>query len=165
MNLNTRFPNECLEDIFCFLSGTDLLQCTLVCSEWNSTIESSRSCMKKIKFRVYGFYMSDEKFENLETILATSNRKYECLMLGGEYSEKIQRLLSLGRTWKHIMSSLSFLTVEEFHEFLKGFQGSVEILTLQSVKIRERDKEDMIQRYALIVSLFNLFFQRTELII
>lgn len=48
MELTTKFPVECLVDIFCHLNGEDLLKCSVVCLEWEEFIGSTKWCMTKI---------------------------------------------------------------------------------------------------------------------
>lgn len=52
MRKKSKFPPDCLEEIFGHLCGRDLLKCTLVCPEWNSFIGSTRQCMDKIKLNI-----------------------------------------------------------------------------------------------------------------
>lgn len=46
MKKTANLPNECIEDIFRHLTGSDLLTCSLVCPDWNEFIGSTKSCME-----------------------------------------------------------------------------------------------------------------------
>lgn len=76
MESEANFPAECLEDVFSHLKGKDLLECTLVCPEWNSFIGSTKKCMEKICLNCGSNYRY-----LFERILMNSGRKYACLKL------------------------------------------------------------------------------------
>lgn len=129
------FPAVCIEDIFRHFTFKELLQCTLVCSEWNEFIGSTRSCMKKIKFIIKPNRLGSSEV-TLET-LTNSERKYECLEVAGEYSVSMKNcLMAEGRRWTRIcLHDLKFKTVEHFLDFLMTFESSVQVLLLGNVKI------------------------------
>lgn len=130
------FPIECIEDIFRHLRDKDLIKCTLVCPEWNEFIGSTRSCMKKITFRLCHY----ASYQNIcvpkrtaETTLINSNRKYERLVVSSIYSLKNHEILSAkGRKWTHVFvyGHPNFATVNHVVNFLRIVQSSIESLNL-----------------------------------
>lgn len=96
MASKTNFPTECLEDIFRHLRGNDLLQCALVCPRWENLIGSTKSCMEKIKLLCDNSY---NRIKGIKRSLKNSKRKYSCITLRGDYSEGVQKILSMdGKT-------------------------------------------------------------------
>lgn len=119
------FPHECIDDIFRHLSEDELLKCTLVSPSWNNYIGSSRWFMEYILITC----SADAKINDLNNMLSNSNRKYSCLEVGGDYSEKC-RELSRQRSWTHFSCNLRFKKVTDFFEFLRFIQTSIRNLAL-----------------------------------
>lgn len=145
MDPNTRFPTECLEDIFRHFSDKYLLKCTLVCPAWNEFIETTRSCMKKIKLK----YSNVERISvEMKTVLKNSQRKYETLMLEGKYSKEMQEILSAEwRKWTRVYSfkhDLVFETVNSFWNFLRIFRSSVQDLFWLMTSVTEGFEPDSV---------------------
>lgn len=140
MDLSANLPVDCAENIFCHLSGSELLKCTLVCPEWNKVIGSTRSCMRKIEFKCF-CYQRD--LIHAKACLLKSDRKYECLDLAGQYAEEIREFLfAKDRKWTKVTSTcLSLGTVSEFSDFLGIFQSSAETLLLPIFKITNAEKD------------------------
>lgn len=129
------FPVECFEDIFGHLSGSELLECTLVSPYWEDLITSTRSCMKKIKFKMVCWHgMSDHQTK----VLMKSHRKYTSLKLTGNFSESSRKLLSpIERRWTHVSATaLDFKSDFHFLEFLRIFESSVEHLDFTFGKVK-----------------------------
>lgn len=130
MDLTAKFPIECLEVIFRHLVLKDLLECTLVCPEWNLFIGWTKSCMQKIKFRIPGKILHAEITRK---ILINSDRKYEILHIYGAHSENMEHALKAkGRRWTEIslLRGLKFETFSRYQDFLTIFEPSVRKLTL-----------------------------------
>lgn len=138
MNKKAIFPAECLEDIFRTLSGSELLECTLVSPSWNSFIGLTRSCMKKINLCFLNRYSN---LDHINEVLKNSKRVYTHLHLEGDYSKGVQKMLSTyGNQWTHIIATkhVNFETVNDFFEFLAIFQSSVVELNLPYAKIEQK---------------------------
>lgn len=133
MSTEAKFPTECLEDIFRHLSGEELLQCTLVCPEWNEIIGSTRSVMQKI---VLNCFDREYFLKPMKEILTNSTRKYECLELAGEFSDFMEEFLSSrGRKWKQVCTNhLRFCSYSRLLDFLGIFQSSVQKLVLHETE-------------------------------
>lgn len=134
MDNQTNFPVECLEQIFCHLTGRDLLECSLVCPYWYESIGITRSCMAKIVIVCKS--KSDQKI--IKQIFACSKRKYKGLKLFGNFSESARKFLTI-RQWTHvIIHSLRFEASywynykfgDHFMDFLRFLQPSIENLQL-----------------------------------
>lgn len=135
VNSKSNFPVESLEDIFRHLEGIELLKCTLVCPDWNECIGLTRSCMKKINFKLICWNrMTDHQTK----ILINSPRKYMCLKLTGNFSESARKLLlPIGRRWAYISAEgLDFKTDIYFLDFLRTFQSTVEHLEFSFGKVK-----------------------------
>lgn len=140
MDSTARFPFECFNEICRHLRGNDLLQCTLVCPEWNNFIGSTKSCMEKIILRCVNHY---DKLKRMKRSLKNSRRQYKRINVEGEYFEGVKKILLMnGRTWTHIncssmqLASL-FETMNHCLDFLKIFQSSVQTLGLGRTKTAE----------------------------
>lgn len=132
MFFQVNFPVECFEDIFHHLSRPDLLKCTSVCPEWNEIIGSTRSCMNKIKFRLFR--------HELKSVMLNSDRKYECIELGVEYTAEVKELLmAKSRRWTHFYTPFYqiFDGLKQFRDFLRIFQFSVQKINLSYGEISE----------------------------
>lgn len=136
MDTKPTFPFECIEDIFRHLDDCDLLECSLVCSDWNELIGSTRACMNKIKL----FTRTNlDEMESTKRIFKASTRKYTRLQLLGKYSKKTKNLISSTGCWKYVSTSenFSFTTVVQFMKFLRTIQHSVEELILDCGDIED----------------------------
>lgn len=132
MDITTNFPIECLEDVFRHLSGNDLLKCSVVSPDWSDFIGSTKSCMEKI---ILTSVNCEHIPGNIEIILKNSQRRYECLKLKEPFYKNIHELLlAKGRKWTHIdfKRILNFSSINEFLDFLKIFQSSVQKLVLHN---------------------------------
>lgn len=131
------FPVECFEDIFYHLSGNELLKYTLVCPEWNNFIESTRSCMKKIKVEGNKNSLDCSLHNPLKTFLVHSKRNYECLELFGSNSENFKELLTVNkRKWTDISAKcVNFESNSHFFDFLRSFQLTIQKLVVRGGKI------------------------------
>lgn len=140
-NTESKFPVECLEEIFHHLEGEELLKCTLVCPDWNECIGLTRSCMKKIFFKLICWHrMADHETK----VLLTSSRKYMCLKLTGNFSESARKLLlPIGRRWTCISAEgLDFKTEIKFLDFLRTFESSVERLEFSFGRVKSDSGTD-----------------------
>lgn len=143
MDLKTFLPVHCIEDIFCHLTGLELLKCTLVCPTWNNYIGSTSTCMEKIKLKCSGI----DSLEHIERILVDSQRKYTKLKLNAkdseEFCERMQNAMPLNsRPWTHIFATrLKFTSINQFHDFLMIFEPTVEKLIFNS-NIEPADRYD-----------------------
>lgn len=137
MDSKMKLPIDCIEDIFCHLSGKDLLKSTLVCPEWNNFIGSKRSCMKKIKVTGFTLCWSCRLHNPLKQFLKDSKRKYECLDLSGSAPKDLQEFLAAkGRKWSYISAAvMDFETDGAFLDFLRIFQSSVEKIVFSDMRI------------------------------
>lgn len=109
MTLELYFPIECLEDIFRHLDYRDLLECTLVCPDWNNFIGSTTSCMKKIKLECPSYDLAELKRKQIFT---SKYRKYEYLELSQHHHFKQLRkvLLPVVGTLTHVTLDMHFQT-------------------------------------------------------
>lgn len=131
MDPKPSFPFECQENLLYHLSGSDLLECSLVCPEWNYLIGSTNAYMKKIALNFSGHVVSFQ----IKRILMDSNRKYQYLKLDRNYSEKTRGIVSAKeRKWTHVTFNerLEFTSNKQFLNFLRIFQGSVESLVMKN---------------------------------
>lgn len=134
MDNQTIFPAECLEQIFCHLTGRDLLKCSLVCPNWYEFIGTTRSCMEKIVI----VCESKNDQRTIKRIFACSKRKYKGLSLFGKFTESVRNFLTI-RQWTHIIiNSLRFEASywhnyndgDHFMDLLRFLQPSIENLQL-----------------------------------
>lgn len=100
MSLEANFPIECIEEVLRHLTRKELLNCTLVCPDWNEFIGSTRSCMNKIR---------------LELKNSTNA------------AQKLVQILKK-RKWTHL--SAKFGDSKTMNEFLQLVQSTVEDLKL-----------------------------------
>lgn len=132
MYLKAFFPVECLEDILRHLNGSDLIICTEVAPEWNDFIGSTRWCMQKIRIKIYSWKDYIEDVEVINRVFMNSFRKYEYLLLIGDFGESLRFLLAANKKqWTQVFSCLSFETVDHFLEFCQIIEPSVQKLTLE----------------------------------
>lgn len=126
------FPVECLVDIFRHLNGSDLISCTEVAPEWNDFIGSTRWCMQKIRIKIYSWKDYIQDVEVIEKVLMNTQRKYEYLLLIGNFSESMRSLLEANkRQWTQVSSWLHFETIDHFLEFCQLLKPSVQKLDLE----------------------------------
>lgn len=130
---------ECIEDIFCHLSGKVLLESALVSPRWNNFIGSTKSCMQKITLNL-------KDYESKKRI-ARSKRRYERALLEGLYCCDLQRfLLADWRKWTYIrVHSVEFDSIVYLLEFLGIIQSFVRELYLIHTEIQNiEDGENMV---------------------
>lgn len=126
MNLEAKFPVECIGDVFRHLSGKELLKGALVCPTWNSFILSTKSCMEKIKFNIRyirwasSWYKKDDYHRRLE------RRKWRNVFLGS---------CNFGSTEKFLEVFEIFLTSPELHSKVTEFKISLMKKDLQEQKL------------------------------
>lgn len=137
------FPIECLEDIFRHLKVKDLLNCTLVCPEWNKFIGLTPLCIKRINLSCN---TQDLIQDHNKKIILKSERKYERLVLWGNYYKTLlEIILAKGRKWTYVNLSLNFRTVNNFMNFLGTIQSTVQILELNIDMWRWKQNKELPQ--------------------
>lgn len=128
MSLTAFFPTECLEYIFDHLKCPELLKCTEVCPEWNDFIGTTRSCMKKIFFKVSFNQKETQNGPSTNVLgLYETPRKYESVRFEIYNSEVEKILLEKGAPkWTSVQTyAVEFYTLSRFLGFLRIFQSSV----------------------------------------
>lgn len=135
MDHKLNLPVDCAELIFSHLSGNDLLKCTLVSPQWNDFVESTRSCMKKIKVTGDTYCARNCRRHNpIKIFLRESKRKYECLELHTHDLENLPKYLEIkGRKWSSITLYLMFFEMDStLFGFLKTIKSSIKKLDIKS---------------------------------
>lgn len=124
-------PDEVCDLIFQHLTG-ELLKMSEVSPSFYNFVAGSKRCMGKIKMEL-------QKMESpAPSVLMNSVRKYECVRIYKSHIKASREILSVaGRSWKDVcISEAAFETVNDFLDYFRVFQCSVEKLSLNCVYVK-----------------------------
>jgi hypothetical protein len=135
------FADEVMEIIFSFLSAKEILNCTMVNSEWNDKIRTSRQTMSKfyLSLRCDWMTFSDEDKE-----LLMYNSKYSNILIsdGHDSFPFIYDIMSASYNWKSIkIYCTSFESTTNLVKLFKTFESTVENLVMHEVGVYNEDSE------------------------
>lgn len=135
------FPTEVSTKIFRYLSACDMLQASLVSTEWYDFIAETPACMRKLKIKIVCTLEKDLS-EEIIHLLAKSTRKYENFDLSGYFAffeDSAHNIFAApGRKWKRVrVSNISFTTTTQAMDFFESIEPTVEELRMSSVYISE----------------------------
>jgi hypothetical protein len=126
-----QLPIEIKEEIFTYLSASDILNLTLVCRNFNESIGQSRKCMNRFWIKFYSFNLKD-----LDCLKA-SVRNYEKLKINRVSREDhFHYLIELQQQWRKILVyNCEFKHFHVYKMLIESFAGSVEEFEISDIEV------------------------------
>lgn len=160
MNFVEKLPEEICDIIFGFFGGNDLLEFSLVSQGWNKFIGSSLVCMKKLVLALRGDW---NEFTGDDKKMLLNGRKYQNVIIsdGTEHVNFIVDIMREHRNWKFV-KICDFLaeTNDDIINLFKTFEGTVENLEMDSLKVKDPRPFETCLRFKELKSLRISFCDR-----
>lgn len=132
-------PNEVAGLVFSYLSAKDLMECSLINSNWNRCIGSSLESMKKLKLEMRSDWT--DFTEDVKKIII-NGRKYRNLLFS-DATESLNFMFNIVEVQQRVVSfqlyDTKFKANVEFLNLFRLIESSVEILTLDRVTIEDHE--------------------------
>lgn len=136
-----KFPTEVFEEILHHLSVKELMNCTVVCSNWNEIIGSSLRIMSKVKLTTKSIYGNTNLDINL---IKDSTRKYQNIEISIDLEDfnVLFEFLKKRKMWKFIVfTCLAKLDkISNFLKLIETFEATIEYLEIDDIQFEQIDE-------------------------
>lgn len=133
-------PSNCMQQIFSFFQGKELLALTTVNKNWHDEITSSSKLMSSIKLELHSAWMEEED-STLKEIAEMSDRAYSRIFVAevNAIMPSVNEIMSNPcRRWKTVeFYHGDFMSSKEVEKFVENFEESVENLVLHQMAVHD----------------------------